>query len=294
MPHIQIINTFPEFLKYWEKNKNRPIDIQIENWSAEYMAQWSELFEMQIGDYASQQIAWDEIARDKVFPLLNDRLPAMQEAQQNIMATFDAICNQAIERLNFDSNIICIIYVGIGCGAGWVTTYGGTPAILFGLENIAECHWSTEQLIIGLTAHELGHVAHFSWRAQAHKPDGEGPWWQLFTEGFAQRCEHIILQKETWHETGNADKNWVAWCSEHKKFLSSEFLRFIIEKKDVRPFFGSWYEIEGHSQCGYFLGHEVIKALQSRGMTLEEIGILDHPESELREILESFTRVPLP
>ncbi|MFZ3069617.1 MAG: hypothetical protein WA110_00625 [Anaerolineaceae bacterium] len=258
------------------------------------MAEWLELLEMQIGDYASQPIAWEQIARDKIFPFLNDRLAAMQEAQQNIMATFGTICNQAFERLGFDSDVVCIIYVGIGCGAGWVTTYEGIPAVLFGLENIAECRWSAEHLITGLTAHELGHVVHATWRAQAHKPDGEGPWWQLFTEGFAQRCEHLILQKETWHEAGNADKNWISWCSDHKEHLASEFLRLVSEKKDVRPFFGSWYEIDGHSQCGYFLGHEVIKDLQLKGMSLSKIGTLDHPEGYLREALEYYAKAPLP
>jgi len=58
---------------------------------------------------------------------------------------------------------------------------------------------------------------------------------------------------------------------------------------DLRPFLGSWYEIEGHSQCGYFLSEEAIKALEAR-MSLREIGLFGDPERYLSPVLEQFAR----
>jgi len=57
------------------------------------------------------------------------------------------------------------------------------------VENIAECGWSDAGAIRGLVAHELGHIIHYHWRAPKKKLPGEGAWWQLYEEGFAQRCE---------------------------------------------------------------------------------------------------------
>ncbi len=288
MNPMKIIDTFPDFCAYWNAIGSASMPEQIEAWATDYMAKYPALLAMQLDDYASQQEDWRRIAGEKVFPFLTTRLQAMHEAHQNLIATCAATCNRATARLGFDTEIVCVIYVGIGCGAGWVTTYEGAPAILFGLENIAECHWSDLDSITGLTAHELGHVAQATWRAEAGKADGKGAWWQLYTEGFAQRCEHVILERETWHEAGNADDDWVAWCDAHKAHLAAEFLHTVAEGKDIRPFFGSWFAFEGHHQCGYFLGHEVIKEMQRQGMSMREIGTLDDPELHLREILRQF------
>jgi hypothetical protein len=288
LQQVSIIDTIPDFLEFWKNVQDAPIPSQIKYWASEYMAKWPELLEKQMNDYASQQENWRQIASERIFPCINARLVAMQEAHQNILSTCIVICNQTFEKLGFESDMVCLIYVGIGCGAGWVTTYENKPAILFGLENIAECHWSNINSITGLIAHEIGHVVHATWRSQAGKQDEDGAWWQLFTEGFAQRCEHLILEQETWHEAGNSDDNWVSWCYDKKTYLASEFLRYVAEGKDIRPFFGSWYDIDGHSQCGYFLGHEAVKELEASGMSIREIGILENPENRLREILEHF------
>lgn len=48
------------------------------------------------------------------------------------------ICTKASKKIGLDFSITLVIYVGIGCGAGWATTYNRQPAILLGLENIAE------------------------------------------------------------------------------------------------------------------------------------------------------------
>jgi len=55
----------------------------------------------------------------------------------------------------------------------------------------------------------------------------------------------------------------------------------------VSPFFGSWFEICGKSQTGYFLGHEVIVELENR-LSLREIALLDSAEPYARPILKQM------
>ena len=285
-----VIDTFSEFQRFWAGVQGKPLEAQIGGWASEYMSQWPELLEKQQGDYSSQNEDWRQIAREKVFPFLAERLPAMREAHENLLASFVPVYSKAREVLRFESDVVVVIYVGIGCGAGWVTPFRGLPAILFGLENIAECGWSGTQSITSIVAHEIGHLVHDHWREQSGKPRGSGPWWQLYSEGLAQRCEHLILGKDTWHESvGINEDDWMGWCQDHVDSLATEFLRVVDAGESVRPFFGSWYDIRGRKQCGYYLGHELIRELEA-GMSLREIALLDDVEKSFRPILQGIAR----
>lgn len=94
--------------------------------------------------------------------------------------------------------------------------------------------------------------------------------------------------QNTWHQTVSTNNNWVSWRYENQAYLASEFLQFVAQGKDIRPFFCSWHKIDGYSQCGYFLGHQVIKELELSGMGIREIAILENPESHLRKVLEGI------
>ena len=113
--------------------------------------------------YKRDNTDWREIAR-KVLPTLPARLHSMQEARNNILACYESVYQQASRILGVNYNIVLVVYVGIGCGAGWATTYGRQPAVLLGLENIAEEEWHTKTKIRRLIFHELGHIYHMVWR----------------------------------------------------------------------------------------------------------------------------------
>ena len=51
-----------------------------------------------------------------------------------------------------------ILYLGLCCGAGWVTELGGKTAVLLGIEKILELGWYDINSMTGLIVHELGHV----------------------------------------------------------------------------------------------------------------------------------------
>ncbi len=285
-----LIDTFPVFLAYWAEAGRKSLDVQMDGWAAAYMSQWPELLAMQIEDYAAQNLDWRQVARTKVFPFLAARLPAMQAAHQNLLENCCRILDKTRQVLGFDEAVTFVIYVGIGLGAGWATTLGGSPAVLFGLEAIAECGWSDPTALAGLIAHELGHLVHYSWRTRHAKPIGSGPWWQLYEEGFAQTCESRILDTEVGHQSRSSQAgDWLAWCREHAAWLAAEFLRTVDAGSPVTAFFGSWYEISGRSETGYYLGREVIKQLEKRS-ALQEVALLEDIEAAARPILENMVK----
>ena len=59
------------------------------------------------------------------------------------------------------------------------------------------------------------------------------------------------------------------------------------EGLSIRPFFGSWFEIRGRKQCGYFLGHELVGQLET-SMSLKEVALLDSEGVRLRRELEKL------
>ncbi len=287
MADLELIDTYPAFLAWWEAAQDRPLEDQVESWAQEYMARWPELLAAQIRDYAEQGLDWRQVARARVFPRLTGRLPAMSQARQILLETAKPLCVKAQRVLAFQDRMLLVIYVGIGCGAGWATTLAGVPAILFGLENAAECGWTTPEAITGLTAHEIGHLVHHRWREEQGRPPGSGAWWQLYEEGFAQRCAASILGTEAWHQAVG-QPGWLDWCRGHRGWLSAAFLKTVEAGESATPFFGSWFQIHGWHETGYFLGHEVIKALEKH-LSLQQIALLEDVEAGLRPILEEMT-----
>lgn len=258
---FKILDTYPDFSDYWTDARSKSIDEQIRLWQSSYMNKYPELLDRQVQCYKTENRDWQDIAK-KVFPALPMRLRLMQKARNNILASYESICAQASEKLGVDFDIILVVYVGIGCGAGWATEYGDLPAILLGLENIAEENWYTKTKLRGLVSHEIGHLAHMEWRTEweTFEEKERDPLFQLYSEGFAQRCEHLIIGKATWHMAPN--KEWFSWCKQNRSWLAKEFLKRLNMNIPINDFFGSWFDIQGKKQTGYFLGHAFISELE--------------------------------
>ena len=287
---INILDTYPEFVSYWNKYSNLSLHQQIEGWANEYMSNWPQLLQMQKDDYKDlPDCNWRDIAKTRIFPFLPDRTGSFSEAHKNLIDEIEPIHNTASIVFSIDNlEIIYIIYVGIGCGAGWVSTFNESHSVLFGLEMIAECKWSDKKSIQGLIAHEIGHAVHAVLRDDPGLVQFEGPFWQLYTEGFAQRCGHILFQDNTWHqEQGYNKAGWLSWCKANKSMLAKEFLNSIDSNLDIKPFFASWFDIQGYSQCGYYLGHEVIIDLEKR-YSIKEIAELKNIQVVMRDVLKTY------
>jgi len=80
---------------------------------------------------------------------------------------------------------------------------------------------------------------------------------------------------------------WREWCEQNTSWLAAEFLRRADQGEDMRPFFGSWFDLRGHKQTGYFLGRELIATMQKK-MSLQEIALLTDIESHLRPLLNNI------
>ena len=165
--------------------------------------------------------------------------------------------------------------------------YKKKPAVLLGLENIAELRWHTKDKLEGLILHELCHIIHVIQRGLSFKEFEtleEDPLFLLYSEGFAQRCEHLILNKELWRYA--QDEKWLEWCIENEYLLAKEFLRRVKNGERVNEFFGSWLEIFGKSQTGYYLGYSFIKELEKKHNIYEIAKLdLDYIKEKAREFL---------
>lgn len=284
----ELLDAFLPFLPFWEEASSLALEDQVEAWRADYIGAWPDLRQMLLDDYAAQGLDWRHVAAERVFPHLSDRLPLMMAAHDSLRDHLRPTFARVQGKLGFDAAVVFVLYVGIGNGAGWATRFRDKPAVLFGLENIAELEWHEPVTIQGLIAHELGHIAHALWRAQRGLGDGEGPWWQLYEEGFAQSCE--VTVQGGWHEAlGFGSDEWLDWCRANKAFLARAFLRSVDDAAQVRRFFGSWYDVAGKPQTGYFLGYEVVRELQA-GASLEEIALLQDVEAVCRPLLAKMAQ----
>jgi hypothetical protein len=125
MPRIQVLDTFPAFEKYWKVARHEPTDSQIDMWQRVYLSHWPELLDKLKLAYSVEGYDWNEIARTRIFPHLEERLPRMRQLHQNLLRLIPVLWGRTRSTLELDFQVRFVIYVGIGIGAGWATTYEG-------------------------------------------------------------------------------------------------------------------------------------------------------------------------
>ena len=279
---ITLLDTFPDFIQYWTIYSKAPVEEQINGWVYQYMQKWPQLLKKQVNQYRSEGYEWRRIAKENVFPKIKTNLSKIRLVRRLLVQESWQIIRNAREKFDFYQPLYLIIYVGIGLGAGWETKYRKLPALLFGLENIAEEDWTSAAEIRGLITHELGHLVHSFWREKAGKRIISNPLWQLYTEGFADRFENSLQSNKKIHRDSMDQES--VWFGKNKRWLAREFLKRLENNGDFRPFFGSWYRIRGHSQTGYFIGSEIVKRLEE-SFSLKEIAGLNQINQRMKRRL---------
>ena len=288
---MELLDTFPEFERFWKAAASLPLDRQIERWKSDYMARWPELLRKQLENYRRSGVSWRTIARTQIFPQLPRRLARLRRLRQNLLRRLPGAWAKTRRVLNVDFEVQFVIYVGLGCGAGWATHLGGKPAVLFGLENAAEMSSGRRGEWPGSVSHEVAHLVHDEWRRRrglGRIEGSRGPYWQLYEEGFATECERNIEAPRVFRlRTGRAD--WLPWCERHRTELAQAFLRDVRLHRSVRKFFGSWYNIRGQVECGYYLGAEAVRTLRQKS-SLQAIAWLSEREARrrTRDVLASI------
>jgi hypothetical protein len=280
---MELFDTFPAFEQAWVELKPASAAAIRSAWET-YLAPWPDLLQKQIDEYDADGLDWQDEAGTHVFPNLAQRLPAMCQAHAALVDLCIPVWQQVKTAFELDWEPLLVIYVGIGLGAGWATRFRGQPAVLLGLENIAEEGWIEADVLRGLLAHELGHLAHAHWREQAGCETGRGGFWQLYEEGFAQSWEIKLFG--SWHmQAGKPD--WLDWCQNHTAWLVQEFLRRSQAGEDLHPFFGSWFELQGYKQTGYYLGCKVLERLE-RSLGWRSAATLRDVDAQVQAVLAEF------
>lgn len=276
-PYIYV-DAANDFIKLLQKRKSpTPFEL-MKAWEEHYSRNYPELYRLQVECYGEAGASWREIALKHVFNKLWERLLLIQEAHENIRQAVPAAYRKFEEFWSLGLEVIFVVYVGIGCGAGWATQYKDKYAVLLGLENIAELEWHSRDSLEGLTLHELAHIAHMALRGLKPKEFEElesDPLFLLYSEGFATRAEHLMMGRETWRIA--KDREWLEWCKQNIGELACEYLRRVAEGAPVNDFYGSWLSIAGKSQVGYYLGHKLIKSLEEH-MDLKTIAKLSRED----------------
>lgn len=208
---------------------------------------------------ATGQVGWE---RDYL-PVLNAVL-ADPEKRETAHASFLAAVNSLEDRITAAfgraPDVEIILYLGLCCGAGWVTELGGRTVVLLGLEKIVELNWHGLNSMLGLIYHELGHVyqAQFGVLERELADDRQSFLWQLFTEGVAMVFEQEVAGAPgVFHQY---DENWKSWCDDH----FAEILRDFDADLPAMTFasqrwFGDWVKYQGRGDVGYYLGCRFVR-----------------------------------
>ncbi len=280
----EFVDLAGELLPVIAQNLEKSVDEQIAAWQGFYARRAPSLPQRLYADYAEVDGGWEPIALQKVWPYLKDRMEKMHMAAESIRASNAEVCDRAASVVGLPQSVVIVSYVGIGNGAGWATTWESAPAVLLGLENIAELNWHRPAEIRKLLAHELGHLFMMSIRPDVQKLTEE-PLTALYEEGFAQQYEHVTLGSETW---GCASQDgWLEWCLSHEASLAEKYLQSLEDKTAWKRFFGSWFDVDGWKQTGYFLGCRFVQHL-THSHTLREVAALDAPR--IRAAVSEFLR----
>ncbi len=222
-------------------------------------------------------------------PVLN-AVPAEPEKLERALRSFREVTEGLDARLaaafgkSVDADVV--LYLGLCCGAGWVTEVGGKTAVLLGIEKILELGWCDKDPMTGLVVHELGHVYQAQYGRLACGTDAlpDRFLWQLFTEGVAMVFEQEVLgDKDYFHQDRGG---WKRWCDENAAAICRAFRRDLgTMTLETQRYFGDWVRFEGKPDTGYYLGARFVRDMLRRDSF---DSIINYDLAEVRERFDAF------
>lgn len=287
---IEFIDTFKGFKTCLENNFNLSISEKINLWEKFYSDNYPELEMKCKNDYESTGYSWKEIATNMVFNRTKDDFNKMLEAYANIRASIQDMNERVRTIFDIEPSLTIVLYYGLCNSAGWVTTYNGKRAILYGIDKIAELSWHTIEKIRPLVSHELCHVIHYEIRGE-DKLSGtdinnySNGIWRIYGEGFAQYYQ----QKLIGDIIDSRGTEWLESCTANKRDLKSLYLKALYNQDEgTKHFFGDWFRVKDISDAGYFLGAELMNKLDKK-YNIEQIARLKFKdiENEVIQFLKS-------
>ena len=137
----RLLDLAEELLPLLEANLSLPMSEQIAAWQTYYEHRAPCLLPRLYADYERMDGGWLEVARERIFPTFPSLINVMNSALRNIHTVCGDLCERAAARLHLAQPPVVVAYVGLGNGAGWATKWHDEPAVLLGLENIADLGW---------------------------------------------------------------------------------------------------------------------------------------------------------
>jgi hypothetical protein len=284
MMQSPLIDLASQLLPRLRANLTLSLSEQIAAWQAYYDLFAPDLPPRLYAHYREVEGGWYAIAESHIFPKLPRLLAPIETALTNLHTIIPAVNARTSLVLPLARPPVVVGYVGLGNGAGWATVWRGQPAILVGLENVANLGWESTGALEGLLAHESGHLFMMQIRGDIEAM-AEDPYLALYSEGFAQHCEHLIMGRESWH--CSSQNGWLQWCMAHERDLARMYLDALNNREEWRKFFGSWFDVEGWRQTGYFLGCRFV-CEQSRDHGLVDLAAWT--EDRIREVVGQFLK----
>ncbi len=145
---VNVINTVPTFLEYWNNAHQKSVDEKKALWSTKYHERWKEIFDVYFTNWGGMELLDKSIAR------YSESITNIKSNAEGIEERFLKIVDD-VERIfgEVDLEINLIILVGFYCSNGWVTSFEGKKSIFVAAE-----FYDNESYLNMLIAHEIAHV----------------------------------------------------------------------------------------------------------------------------------------
>ena len=217
------------------------------------------LCEADLREMLAEGLSWEEA----FLPVLNgawENKACRARAAASLRTVTEGLDARVAARFGKSPDADIVLYLGLCCGAGWVTPVNGKTAVLLGLEKIAELGWDSVDDMNGLVLHELGHVyqEQYGVLRRRHDRPADAFLWQLFTEGIAMVFEQELAGGPAYY---HQDKNgWKRWCDENAKQIARDFQADLpVMTRGTQRYFGDWALYHGQPDTGYYLGARLVR-----------------------------------
>lgn len=286
---MKIMDTFAHIASFKAQIEQNPDD-WFTYWQAYLDNCAPELKEKVVQD--SQGYALNDEVKPVVCQALTADFHLLKEAHHHFEQVIAGIDERFRLLFPQSQQVSVYFYIGLCNGAGWATKVGEEQIVLLGAEKIVELKWHSKADLEALICHELCHIAHNDLRkahlVQEATAEHNPAVWQLYREGFAQRYQQRLADKDGYYHQ-NRD-HWLDWCEANKADLAREYLSRILSGASVQSFFGDWASYRGHADTGYYLGCEFIHSLEKRH-SADEIACLD--QGEVYALMMDFLRTEI-
>ena len=255
---MQIQNIIPDFLSTFELTKTFEIG-QLET----YLSKHPDIFEQYFPNHCPRTEERLNAAIEK-YPAKVGEIRTISEYLPKIIEVMESEFNK---KYNLALNLSYKLIVGT-FGSNAFVTRNNKREIYFAVEKLSP----EENHLKVIVAHELGHVAHFSFATNKGMDWTNVDWMNglttLYTEGAATYLSKKIvpgLNESVYYSYDDNGDPWLTCFKENKSKIKNRFLEDVLsgwnmekEREWFRLSGGSYF---GFNRLGYFLGTDYVENL---------------------------------